>query len=411
MTSMFAAWRRRTDPERFDAYTRWSLYLILVTVPPLMAVGVVGAERPTQVVGVGYLVLTAAQVVAAVVVTRGSLLRALGGAPVPRRWVLVLAVVTVAAAVVALTGLGTDGVDPFGGRAVAVTTTLGTTLLAVAPQLRSGIVVLAAVGVAVAAGVADLDDAATLVPRIVSAFFIVASLAISFRLSAWMLGVVWEQERARTVHARLAVAEERLRFSRDLHDVVGRTLSAVALKSELAAELARRGQDGAVEQMLQVRELAQDSLKEMRGVVAGYRSADLTAELEGARSVLRSAGVHTRVIGDATGVPDPVQEALAWVVREAVTNVVRHSSATSCTIDLAVAPDGPGPDGRVARLRVTNDGVTPAPTRRPGSGLVGLTERLAAVGGELAATAVPGRFTVEAIVPLTVASTGTMDAQ
>ncbi|MDD9205445.1 histidine kinase, partial [Georgenia sp. 10Sc9-8] len=124
-------------------------------------------------------------------------------------------------------------------------------------------------------------------------------------------GVVWEQERMRTVHARLAVAEERLRFSRDLHDVVGRTFSAIAVKSELAAELARRGQDGAVDQMLEVRGLAQDSLREVRGVVAGYRAVDLAAELDGARSVLRSAGVRTRVVGDGTALPDPVQQALA----------------------------------------------------------------------------------------------------
>src|SRR5690606_9016579 len=132
-------------------------------------------------------------------------------------------------------------------------------------------------------------EATSPVATFVSVVLIVGGMAGSFRISAWMLGVVWEQERTRTVHARLAVAEERLRFSRDLHDVVGRTLSAIAVKSELAAELARRGQEGAVDQMLEVRELAQDSLKEARSVVAGYRTADLAAELEGDRLLLRSA--------------------------------------------------------------------------------------------------------------------------
>ncbi|NMR20401.1 sensor histidine kinase [Cellulomonas fimi] len=229
-------------------------------------------------------------------------------------------------------------------------------------------------------------------------------MAASFRASAWTLGVVWEQDRARTVHARLAVAEERLRFSRDLHDVVGRTLSAIAVKSELAAELSRRGQDGAVEHMQEVRALAQDSLREVRGVVAGLRTADLAAELDGARSVLRSAGVETRVIGDGAALPVPVQEALGWVVREAVTNVVRHAHAQTCTIDLDVL-DGNPP---VARLTITNDGVGHAPRGPRGSGLAGLSERLAAVGGEIEATADDDRFVLRATVALDRPGPGTL---
>ncbi|MPV38249.1 hypothetical protein GB881_14545 [Georgenia subflava] len=275
-------------------------------------------------------------------------------------------------------------------------------MLALAPLLSSAVMAAGAAAVALVAtavgAVVPADAQNSTVATFVSVALIVGGMAASFRVSVWMLGVVWEQERTRTVHARLAVAEERLRFSRDLHDVVGRTFSAIAVKSELAAELARRGQDGAVEQMLEVRELAQDSLREVRGVVAGYRATDLGAELDGARSVLRSAGVATRVLGEGTLLPEQVQEALGWVVREAVTNVVRHSHASSCTIDLDVVP-GAGDDD-LARLRITNDGVERAPGGSVGSGLVGLAERLAALGGELTATPDGATFTLTATVPL-----------
>jgi two-component system, NarL family, sensor histidine kinase DesK len=138
----------------------------------------------------------------------------------------------------------------------------------------------------------------------------------------------------------------------------------------------------------------------VRGVVSGLRSADLAAELTGARSVLRSAGIDTRVIGEDARLPDDVQRALAWVVREAVTNVVRHAHARRCTIDLDVtAPTGVGL-GR-ATLTITNDGVGAVARGAPGSGLLGLTERLGEVGGELTTAADADRFTLRATVPLT----------
>src|SRR5690606_30179659 len=110
----------------------------------------------------------------------------------------------------------------------------------------------------------------------------------AFRASVWMLGVMWELEGSRRTQAQLAVAEERLRFARDLHDVLGRNLSVMALKSALAAQLSRRGRPGAEAEMMAVRDIAQESLREVREVVHGYRAADLTSELAGARSVLRS---------------------------------------------------------------------------------------------------------------------------
>ncbi|WP_407320415.1 histidine kinase [Isoptericola halotolerans] len=223
------------------------------------------------------------------------------------------------------------------------------------------------------------------------------------RISMWIVEVVRELEVAREVAGRLAVAEERLRISRDMHDVVGRALSAVAVKSDLSAALARRGDPRAAEEMDEVRTLAQESLREVRGVVAGYRSTDLATELAGARSVLRAAGIAVRVIGEVPPLGSPQQEALAWVVRETVTNVVRHSRATECRLEL----DDDG--GGATVLRIANDGVGGAGAGagagaggagdRGGTGLAGLRERLAAVGGTLDVTTHGDRFIVTARVP------------
>ncbi|MFF3497022.1 sensor histidine kinase [Streptomyces sp. NPDC002795] len=223
-----------------------------------------------------------------------------------------------------------------------------------------------------------------------------ATLAmLTFRCSAWSLSVMWDSERSREVEARLAVAEERLRFGRDLHDVMGRNLSVVALKSELAVQLARRGRtEDAVAQMTEVQRIAQESQKEVREVVRGYREVDLTVELAGAQGVLSAAGIDCTVTGSAAGLPGETQSALGWVVREATTNVLRHGDAKACRVDLV---------NRVEEvvLTVENDGAGPGAGSGQGSGLAGLRERLAAVGGELEAGMVRDRvFRVVASVPL-----------
>ncbi|WP_307815428.1 histidine kinase [Streptomyces sp. 7-21] len=225
----------------------------------------------------------------------------------------------------------------------------------------------------------------------------VAVISVSFRASAWGVRLVDQLEEAREAQARLSVAEERLRFSRDLHDVLGRNLSVIALKSELAVQLARRGRPEAADQMAEVQRVAQESQREIRAVVRGYREADLRAELAGARSVMRAAGVDCRV-DDATAadLPAPVQSALAWVVREGTTNVLRHADARVCRIELRT--------NGAAALIMENDGVPqrPGAAREPsGSGLAGLRERLAAQGGVLTAERRPGgRFRLVADVPL-----------
>ncbi|MFD0570937.1 sensor histidine kinase [Kitasatospora gansuensis] len=201
--------------------------------------------------------------------------------------------------------------------------------------------------------------------------------AATCRSSAWLAGVVWELDGARETQSRLAVAEERLRFSRDLHDVLGRNLTTIALKSELAAQLARRGRPEAADQMTEVQRIAQESQREVRDVVRAYRTADLHAELTGARSVLRAADVACEVeLGSVDQLPVTAQSVLGWAVREATTNVLRHSEATSCLIRLRVG-------GGQALLEIENDGVTEDQPGVGGTGLTGLTERLAVYGGTL----------------------------
>jgi two-component system sensor histidine kinase DesK len=199
------------------------------------------------------------------------------------------------------------------------------------------------------------------------------------------------------VQARLAVAEERLRFARDLHDIMGRNLSAIAVKGQLAAELVRRGRAEAAEEVTDISRIAQESLREIRGVVGGYRTASLPDELVGARSVLRAAGVSCTVTGDeeAALLPTVAQAALGWAVREAVTNVLRHSRATTCTIDLRTA-------GGTAELRVVNDGAAASVDGSRGNGLTGLAERLDTAGGRLTACADSGTFVLTASLPVEV---------
>jgi two-component system, NarL family, sensor histidine kinase DesK len=221
------------------------------------------------------------------------------------------------------------------------------------------------------------------------AFYVAFGLFLTsvLQMSMWVLDVVRRLADAERDRVRLAVAEERLRFSRDLHDVVGRDLSAIAVTSDLVAELARRGRPEAVERAEEVRSIAQNSLQQIRDVVRGYRTVDLSTELEGSVALLRSAGIECTVVHAATDVPDQVATAAAWVIREGVTNVVRHSTATWCRITVERVGD-------VLQVRLENDGVDPT-KRGHGSGLQGLSERLAAVGGTLETHRGQGTFVLD----------------
>lgn len=238
----------------------------------------------------------------------------------------------------------------------------------------------------------DRSDGALLIPTLLPALLIGWMIVTSSRMLLDMLRTAKELDRARRDSARLAVAEERLRFSRDLHDVFGRTLSAVALKSELAAAQAERGRSEAIQTMREVERIASDALEEVRDVVRGYRDIDLTTEIAGARALLEASGIAVTTVSEgATSLPAPVLRTFAWVVREGATNILRHSSATSTRIALVH-------DAAEVRLSITNDRPNPGRSESAGSGLMGLTERLADVGGSLTSTHSGGSFTLTAVV-------------
>lgn len=211
-------------------------------------------------------------------------------------------------------------------------------------------------------------------------FFVGGFMVITTLATLWGLRIVDELERTRTVEARLRVAEERLRFSRDLHDVVGRSFSAIAVKSELAATLVRASAaDRAATEMDEIKALAVESMDQMRELVRGYRDIDLEGEVAGARSLLKAAGCDLAVEGDASKVPGPFHEVAAWAVREGTTNIVKHSAATAATLTL-------GSGGMSLRNNGAPDASLATDER---SGLKGLAERLSAAGARLD-TAVTG---------------------
>src|SRR5215469_6442537 len=141
-----------------------------------------------------------------------------------------------------------------------------------------------------------------------------------------------ELHAAREERARLAVAEERLRLARDLHDLLGHTLSMIALKSELAGRLVEQEPARAMQEIREVERAARQTLREVREAVAGYRQPALSSELEGARQLLEAAGIEYQFEQATEKLPPSIDAVLAWTVREGVTNVIRHSRARWCRI-------------------------------------------------------------------------------
>ncbi|MFE3825518.1 sensor histidine kinase [Streptomyces sp. NPDC059092] len=211
--------------------------------------------------------------------------------------------------------------------------------------------------------------------------------------------------------ARSAVDQERLRFSRDLHDLLGHTMSVIVIKAEAARRLASRDPDAALSQVADIESVGRQALAEIREAVTGYREGSLATDLDRARSALSAAGIAPDVRRSGPPLEPQAEVLLGWVVREAVTNAVRHSGAAHCTITvdgtaervrLTVVDDGTGGAGQSAE---TAEGG--GSERAGGTGLKGLTERLAAVGGSLeagparGAGGVPGAgFRVVAVLPV-----------
>jgi two-component system, NarL family, sensor histidine kinase DesK len=222
-----------------------------------------------------------------------------------------------------------------------------------------------------------------------------AALFATGNLGFFMLwDIAQEAHAGRDAQARLAVSEERLRFARDMHDLLGHSLSAIAAKSQLAARLVERAPDQAASEMRAVQAAAREALREVRAAVSGYREVDVAAELANVRAVLEAAGVRCTV-HTCEVAPSGANRALAaWIVREGGTNVLRHSSATQCEITVRR-------DGSTCVVEVYNDGPA-GPVQEPvyGNGLSGLSERVAAAGGTLSASArIGGGFLLRALLP------------
>ena len=197
---------------------------------------------------------------------------------------------------------------------------------------------------------------------------------------------------AREQLAHLAVTEERLRFARDVHDILGQSLSVLVLKSELVAKQLPEDADNNVRaEVRDIAQVARKSLNDLREAVAGYRRATLQAEISSARSALRAAGIGL-VVEDTVGPLPPDQDGvLAWCLREAVTNVVRHSGAKRCEVRLSR-------ENGSAMLAVEDDGVGATSLTR-GNGLVGMRERVGLVGGRLDVTGGDGGLRLHVSVP------------
>lgn len=206
---------------------------------------------------------------------------------------------------------------------------------------------------------------------------------------------------ARATVAQLAANEERLRLARDLHDLLGHSLSLITLKSELAGRMLPDHPEQAAAQVADIEQVSRQALVDVRSAVTGYRRPTLPGELAGARTALAAAGIAAAVPAEPPeGLPEESEEVLAWALREAVTNVVRHSGAHSCEVTLAPRQTL---GGRVLELTVSDDGRGASGTA-PGNGLTGIAERLATVDGTLATRVTNTRsgkgFTITLSVPV-----------
>ena len=179
---------------------------------------------------------------------------------------------------------------------------------------------------------------------------------------------------------RLARVAERERIGRDLHDLLGHTLSLIAIKSELAAKLISRDRDAAAREITDVMNIARDSLRQVRTAVTGLRSAVLEGEMASARALLETVGVALTCQRDAMVLSAEIETSLAMIVREAVTNIQRHARAQRASIEVLALAEEQGREKGVV-LNVTDDGR--GGINAEGNGLAGIRERVQSLGGTL----------------------------
>ncbi|GHO57384.1 sensor histidine kinase [Ktedonobacter robiniae] len=226
---------------------------------------------------------------------------------------------------------------------------------------------------------------------------VVFVIAVGYVVKAivWSLTIRRELRQAREEIAHLAVMNERLRIARDLHDLLGHSLSLIALKSELAGRLLVMAPERAATEVRDIEQVARTTLQEVREAVTSYRQPTLASEIQAAQEILAAAGIVYNYEGDEKIIhtlPATIEAVLGWVIREGVTNIIKHSRAQHCTLSISQHP-------HKIHLVLTNDGPVASSTTK-GNGLHGITERVAILGGTCEARAgLKGGFCLTVSLP------------
>lgn len=372
-------WRQLGTAGKFLGYTRLSLQSSVVLLPLLFLTGMFSSpEVPAWLCWAGVAVMVASAVSGVAVVERRPELNLRPRADNRRMFVIGLVghLGLLAACLVTQYLDVSDGVL-IGTAFLVMGLTMNVSLafLPFAPHRWWAALVLAVV--------VGGSLVRTLGGSVGSTYFIVSPLLFVgvTALSVWTAGLMLESDRARRLEADLKVSEERLRFAQELHDTLGQHLAAMSIKAELAQKFAERGDDRLLTELADLRALTGTTLSEMREVVQGYRSINLATEIEGARALLRDAGVELHVTGHSVDVPESARELAAWFVRETTTNVLRHADATAVALTLSPT-----------RVQVRNDGGRGGVDKL--GGLAALRRRAADLGAHLTVEHGDGGFTV-----------------
>ncbi|KQB86062.1 sensor histidine kinase [Corynebacterium lowii] len=191
-----------------------------------------------------------------------------------------------------------------------------------------------------------------------------AALVALTRLSLWSVNIIKQAERSAELQRSLTLTEERLRFAQEMHDTLGQNLAAINMKTELASALAQHNDSRLHGELTELQSLTRATITDMREVIKGYRNINLNTEIEGATSLLQSAGIRFNVTGSAETIPHRYQELSAWLVREATTNILKHSAAITATLNLDSAS-----------ISILNDGAPTATKPLRLGGLKALEQR------------------------------------
>ena len=276
---------------------------------------------------------------------------------------------------VAIAGLGVADVVVVGEHGMACVVYVAVSTVMLFPPRWAAVVVLLLAGGSIALG--------ALVPgweSMVGLAFSVCAAA----LAVFGIREVWRRNlelvQAHETNASLAVSNERNRFARDLHDILGHSLTVITVKAELARRMMDVDPERTRAELADLERLSREALADVRRAVEGYRELSLAGELARARVALEAAGIDARLPEPTPEVPEGLHELFAWTLREGVTNVVRHSNAEHCSI--SVSPRS---------VEVCDDGRSTRPLT-PGNGLTGLRERAAAMGASVEAEATEHGF-------------------